>query len=87
MFALFLIMYPLSKSFTVTLNSTVLVSPAGTVTSIPFVVKSSKVFPKSASFILMLPSTNVVPSGMLSFTTNVIGAVPSASPLFVAVIV
>ena len=70
-------MYPLSKSFTVTLNSTVLVCPAGTNTFIPFVVKSSNVFPNSSPFTFILPSTNVVPSGMLSVTFNVIGAVPS----------
>ena len=77
MFALFLIIYPLSKSFTVTLNSTVLVCPAGTVTSIPFVVKSSNAYSLSKSFTFMLPSTKLVPSGILSFTTNVLGAFPS----------
>ena len=70
-------MYPLSTSCTFTLNSTVLVCPAGTVTSIPFVVKSSNVYSLSKSFTFMLPSTKLVPSGILSFTTNVLGAFPS----------
>ena len=79
---------PVAPLFTVTWNVTVVVpafSPnlAGTFTSIPL-AKSSAVnslFATPAT--TMLPSTNVVFSGIVSFTI----AVPSAEPLFVTVIV
>ena len=85
---MFLIWSSSFKSFTVTVKLTVAVlgvSPtfAGMLTSIPFVVKSANVFPKSSLFTLILPGTNVVPSGILSFTFTVAGAVP----LFVRFIV
>ena len=59
---------------------------AGMFTSIPFVVRSSNVFPKSALFTLILPSSNVVPSGILSFTFTVDGAVPLFDRFIVYVI-
>ena len=78
-------------SFTVTVKLTLPVLPSspsfsGNVTSIPFVVKSSNLFPISSLFTLMLPSTNVVPSGILSFTSTVAGAVPSFVKFIVYVI-
>ena len=73
--AVFLICVPSSWSFTVTLNSTVFVSPALKSTLIPL-VNSSAVFPVAESPTLMLPSTNVVPVGTVSFTVTVSGAVP-----------
>ncbi len=45
--------------------------------------KSSAVYVESSPFTLMLPSTNVVPVGIVSFTI----VAPSSFPLFVAVIV
>ena len=73
--AIFLIIVPLFKSVTFTLNSNVLLSPASIVTSIPL-ANSSAVFPVAEPPTFILPSTNVVPVGMLSFTITVSGAVP-----------
>ena len=67
----------MSESFTVTVNSTVLVSPAGTVTFIPYVVKSSIVYVLLSPCTFILPSVNVVPAGISSLTVTVSGAVPS----------
>ena len=73
--AVFLIGVPLFWSFTVTLNSTVFVSPAANVTSIPLAsVSSVSAVTEPPTF--TLPSTNVVPSGIVSFTVTVSGAVP-----------
>ena len=80
---MFSIVASLSKSFTVTLNSTLLLSSGLNVISIPVSVNSVNVFPLLAPSILMLSGTNVVPVGMLSVTFAVAGAVPS----FVTVIV
>ena len=74
--AVFLIGVPFSKSFTVTLNSTVFVSPADKSTEIPF-AKFSAVFSVSEPPTFMLSSTNVVPVGTVSFTVTFVGAVPS----------
>ena len=73
--AVFLICVPLSKSFTVTLNSTVFVSPAAKSTEIPL-AKFAAVFSVSNPPTFTLPSTNVVSSGIVSFTVTVSGAVP-----------
>ena len=74
--AMFLISSPLSRSFTVTLNSMSLLSPASKSTFIPF-DKSVAFSPSwTSSFTLILPATNVVPSGISSFTITLIGAVP-----------
>ena len=73
---MFIILSSLFISFTVTLNSTVVVSPSNISTLIPLVklscVNSALLSPPT----LMLPGTNVVPVGMLSFTVTVSGAVP-----------
>ena len=75
---------PSVPSFTVTLKLTVPFPPfAATSTGIPPFKSASVKSVLSAPFTLMLPSTNVVPSGTVSFIT----AVPAAVPLFVAVIV
>ena len=81
--ATFLIVFPLFKSFTVTWNSTVVSSPTGTFTFIPWLKFScvNSAFDSPPTFIL--PSTNVVPSGIVSFTV----VVPSALPSFLIVIV
>ena len=73
--AVFSILSSLSKSFTVTLNSTVVLSPASKSTVIPL-VKSESVLLVALSPSFMLPSTNSVPSGIVSFTIAVVGAVP-----------
>ena len=72
---MFLICVLLFRSFTVTLNSTVFVSPAGTSTFIPL-ASVSAVFSVAKPPTFMLPFTNVVPSGILSFTFTIVGAVP-----------
>ena len=73
--AMFLICVPLSKSFTVTLNSTFFVSPASNCTEIPL-AKFSAVFPVAVPPTFMLPVTKFVPVGIVSFTFTVVGAVP-----------
>ena len=73
--AVFSIFVPLSKSFTLTLNSTVVLSPASKSTFIPF-ANSSNVLLVACSFTFILPSTNVVPAGIVSFTVTSVGAVP-----------
>ena len=57
--------------------------PAGTVTCIPFFKLSSVYVSFTTLFILILPSANVVPSGIVS----TIVANPSAKPVFLIVIV
>ena len=73
--AVFLIGVLSSWSFTVTLNSTVFVSPASKCTWIPLARVSSVSavvwFPT-----FTLPVTNVVPAGTVSFTVTSAGAVP-----------
>ena len=73
--ATFSIVSLLFKSFTVTLNSTVLVCPAFNVTLIPL-DKFVDVYDVDEPPTLILPYTNDVPVGMLSFTITVAGAVP-----------
>ena len=73
--AVFLIGVPFAKSFTVTLNSTVFVSPTSKSTEIPF-AKSTAELSVSVPPTFMLPCTNVVPVGTVSFTFTVSGAVP-----------
>ena len=73
--ATFLICVLLPKSFTVTVNSSTLLSPASKPTLIPF-AKSASSFPIVSPSSFMLPVTNVVPSGISSFTTTSPGAVP-----------
>src|SRR5699024_4175009 len=73
--AMFLIWSSSSRSFTVTLNSNVVLSPAFKFTSIPL-ANSSAELPVDEPFTFILPGTNVVPVGMLSFTTTVAGAFP-----------
>ena len=73
--ATFLIGVLLPRSFTVTLNSNVVLSPAFKFTSIPL-ANSSAELPVDEPFTFILPGTNVVPVGMLSFTTTVAGAFP-----------
>ena len=73
--AVFLISALSSSSSTVTLNSTVFVSPASRLTSIPL-ARVSAVSAVAEPPTFMLPSTNVVPSGISSFTVTVSGAVP-----------
>ena len=75
--AIFVISAPLFKSFTVTVNSTVLSSFASNSISIPVVVKSANSYVSLEPSTFMLPSLNVVPNGMLSFTVTVVGASPS----------
>ena len=58
-------------------------SLAGTLTSIPFARSSAVLLVSSCPFTLMLPSTNVVPSGITSFTVTF----PAKSPLFSNLIV
>ena len=57
------------------MNSTVFVSPASSLTSIPF-AKFSAVSAVVWFPTFTLPSTNVVPAGIVSFTVTVSGAVP-----------
>ena len=73
--AVFSIDVPLFWSFTVTLNSTVFVSPASKSTEIPF-ARSTAELSVSVPPTFMLPCTNVVPAGIVSFTVTVSGAVP-----------
>ena len=75
--ATFLICVLLPKSFTVTVNSTVLSSFASNSSFIPVVVKSSNWYVSLEPSTFMLPSVNVVPSGISSLTVTVSGAVPS----------
>ena len=84
--ATFLIFVPLSKSCTVTLNSTVLLSSGFNVSSIPVVVKSANSYVSCEPSTTILPSTNVVPVGIVSFTIAVSGAVPSFLTVIVYVI-
>ena len=72
---MFLIWSSSSRSFTVTLNSSVVLSPAFKFTSIPL-ANSSAELPVDEPFTFILPGINVVPVGMLSFTTTVAGAFP-----------
>ena len=74
--ATFLIIVPLSKSFTVTLNSKFLLSPACNSTSIPCCKLSCVNSGLSSAPTFMLPLTNVVSVGTVSFTFTVVGAVP-----------
>ena len=85
-YAIFVIGSPLFRSFTVTWNSTVFACPSGTSTSIPWLKLScvSSAFDSPPTF--MLPGTNVVPSGIVSFTVVVVGAVPSFLTVIVYVI-
>ena len=76
MVATFLIVFPLFKSFTVTLNTTSLLSPAGKSTFIPLAKSSAVLLSSTIPLICILPSTNVVPVGILSFTIALVGAVP-----------
>ena len=78
--AVFSIFSPFCSSFIFTLNDSVALVSFGTGTLIPF-AKSSSVYVVSSSFIFILFSTNVVPSGAVSC----INAVPSTVPTFVAV--
>ena len=71
------------KSFTVTLKLTVVSPLAGTVTSIPSCKLSCVNSVLASSPTVILSGTNVVPSGIWSDTF----IVPSASPVFVAVII
>ena len=57
------------------MNSTVFVSPVARSTEIPL-ARVSSVSPVAEPPTFMLPSTNVVPSGISSFTVTVSGAVP-----------
>ena len=66
----------MSRSFTVTLNSTVFVSPASKSTEIPFTKLSCVNSGLSSAPTFMLPLINVVPVGTESFTVTVSGAVP-----------
>ena len=81
--ATFLIIAPLSKSFTVTWNSTVVSSPTVTSTFIPWLKFSCVNSALDSPPTFMLPGTNVVPSGIVSFTV----VVPSVLPSFLIVIV
>ena len=89
--ALFLINVPSFKLFTVTWKLTLAVLPAGTSTEIPC-SNSSSVYVLSvliwtlSTFTTMLPWANVVPSGALSLTIVVVGAVPSLLRFIVYVI-
>lgn len=65
----------LLKSFTLTWNSNVLVCPAFKYTSIPL-YKSVDVYHIDEPPIFILPSTKLVPVGIMSFTLTVVGAVP-----------
>ena len=81
--ALFII-EPSTPSFTVTVNVTVTVPPAGTVTLIPLFNSSSEYFfPSWLLTVTPLSASNVVPIGLLSTTFTF----PSTIPLFVSVIV
>ena len=71
--AMFFIDVLSSMSFTVTLNSSVVLSPAFKFTSIPL-ANSSAELPVAEPFTFILPGTNVVPVGIVSFTTIVAGA-------------
>ena len=89
--AWFLIIVPSSISFTVTSKLTSAVFPAGTSTSIPWFNSVSKyVFSVFiwllSTFTTILPGTNVVPVGALSFTIVVADAVPSLFKLTLYVI-
>ena len=76
-------MSPVTPVFIVTLKLKLAVPPFfATSISIP-VDKSAAVFSVASPFILILPSTNVVPSGISSFTT----AIPSNFPEFSIAIV
>ena len=82
-FAVFMI-EPSAPSFTVTLKLTVTFPPfASTSSTIPLFKSVSPNSGLASPLTLILPSTNVVPSGTSSFIT----ASPAAVPLFVAVIV
>ena len=81
--ALFII-EPSTPSFTVTVNVTVTVFPAGTVTLIPLFNSSSEYFfPSWLLTVTPFSALNVVPSGLLSATFTS----PSTIPLFVSLIV
>ena len=81
--ALFII-EPSTPSFTVTVNVTVTVPPAGTVTLIPlFNSFSEYFFPSWLLTVTPISASNVVPIGLLSTTFTF----PSTIPLFVSVIV
>ena len=73
--AVFDIVSLFAKSFTVTLNDNVATSCADKSTFIPL-ANSSSVYLVVLSFNTTEPVTNVVPSGTLSFTFTVVGAVP-----------
>ena len=81
-FAVFIIV-PSFTSSTVTLKLTVPSSPAPNTRSIPVFRSVSPRSFLSTPFTFMLPSTKLVPSGIVSVTF----AVPSTFPLFVTVIV
>ena len=86
--AVFEISVPLSKSPTVTWKDKVFVSYACKSTFIPFANVSAVSCDCTSSSTFMLPSTNVVPSGTVSFTVTVVGAVPvELSSVIVYVIV
>ena len=77
MYAVFFIFVPSANLFTVTLNSRTFSCPTPTVKLIPF-AKSFAVLPSLAtSSIFILPSTNVVPVGTVSFTITLPSLVPS----------
>ena len=80
--ATFLIVSPLFKLPTVTSKLTVVVPFASTSTFIPS-ANCSAVYSVASLFTFILPSTKVVPSGIVSATI----AFPSTSPVFVTVIV
>ena len=76
-YAVFFIFVPSANLFTVTLNSRTFSCPIPTVKLIPF-AKSFAVLPSLAtSSIFILPSTNVVPVGTVSFTITLPSLVPS----------
>ena len=68
------------------MNSTVLLSSGFNATSIPVVVKSANSYVSCEPSTTILPSTNVVPVGIVSFTIAVSGAVPSFLTVIVYVI-
>ena len=84
---MFATIVPFSKSPTVTLNSIFVLSPAGTSSLIPSAKFVSVNSSCASSFIVMLPSTNVVPSGILSFTSTSAGAVPFVLSKFIVYVI
>ena len=85
-YAIFVISCPLFKSFTVTLNSNVALSPAGTDIVTPF-SKSSMLISVSSPFSFKLFSTYVVPSGTLSCTRISPSIVPNVLSNFILYVI